>query len=116
MEQITFLHEVQNASELVRSVLDSFIKNRQDLKNKFPIITLQQQIADLEKQRSKVWNEKGEYAIKHDRERFQDGMLDQPLDTPESKYHQKVLDGYDDVFLDLDSQINKLKERVNNLC
>jgi hypothetical protein len=116
MEQIQFLHETPNASELVRSVLDSFIKNKEDLKNKFPIIALQQQINDLEQQRSKIWNERSEYAIKHDKERFQDGLVDQPLDTPEAKYHQKVLDNYDDVYLDLNSQINKLKERINNLC
>jgi len=112
LEQIEFLSKVPNASALIRSILDDLIKNQQDIETKIPILSLKQQIDQLEQQKQKYWKEHEDYAAKHDKEMYKDGLVDQPLDTPEAKYHRKILDSLADAYLALNLQIRKLKEQV----
>jgi len=112
LEQIEFLSKAPNASKLLRSLLDDLIKNQSELENKMPILSLKHQVDQLEEQKDKIWKERSEYATKHDKEIYQDGIVDQPLTTPEANYHRKILDSYNDAILDLNTRIRKMKEQI----
>lgn len=60
-EQIDYLQKQPNASKLIREILDDLIRVRENIERDLPLIRLQKQMVELEKQVRELWNKRGDY-------------------------------------------------------
>jgi len=111
VEQIVFLNTVPNASELVRKILDDLIAVQTDVEPSLSLLSLKYQIEMLEKQREKLWSERGIFSGTHGNEMYENLYRERPIQTPEATYLRKQEEAYTKAIESLDAKLHELKDR-----
>ena len=133
-QQIDYLEQKPNVSELVRKILDDLIKSEQAVQDKSGVISLNLQREQLEERLEKLryerWGfiQKNDAYWKHTSPQFEGGgtsieyanpevaanemLLPKPLDSEGAKIAFRVLQGYDKAINHLKSQIAKIEQQI----
>jgi len=126
-EQIDFLQAQPNASELVRTILDDLIASKKDIEQELGVISLNNQLKQLEQEKQKLSSDRFEYVTdnkKHWKTTVGDDgqtyivwadektMTPTPLDNEDAKVAFRVLKGYDDAITNVEKRIADLKKQI----
>jgi hypothetical protein len=130
-DQIEFLSGFPNASETMRKLLSGIMEVWYDIEAKFPVLQLKQKIDVLEKQLTKLENERYNYDREHYNEMNETikhhaptkgpyarpgetytWVEPKPLQTPEAEYHRTVLKNMDEAKAVIKAKIQELQNRV----
>jgi len=113
-EQINFLQQKPNASEMIREIIDSLISMYSDMKPQFDVLQLKNQVEDLEKQYRRLYKERAFYESEHARDIYEEGYptVKKLKSTSEAQYHLKILESYDTALEQIENKHEKLKEKI----
>ncbi len=128
LEQIEWLRNFPNSSELVRKLIDDMMAIHGEVEPKLSLLALKREIDVLEKQKSGVQNERDVWLRNlrdWDREKSQwDVMFDPdpdnpsdiwprkyPVQTAKAAYHRQQLKSYDVAIEGLQKKLEELKKK-----
>ena len=127
-EQIHWLATKPNASEIIRKLLDDLIAAGKDIEPKLEVISLNNQITELEEKAKKLCGEQMHYvSVKHEEKLWKTKAGDfidwedlqkyvpKPLETENSQIAYRVVKGYVQSIASIEAKIAELKAKILQL-
>ena len=113
LEQIEWLRQFPNASELLRKMIDSMRKLHGAVEPQLSLLAMKHEVDLLEEEKKRVWKERGEFVALNFDLNFEEKEI---IYTPNSKFEkpefmQAQREAYNQAIAVIERRLEELKER-----